>query len=72
MSDWRPTTLREMYRRGYGDRFSWYVSWISVTFAVLGIISIVTSIMQTYWASEATAATLESLKLQLQQLNGTN
>jgi hypothetical protein len=66
MLDWRPRTLREMYKRGYADRFSWYVSWVSLTFAALGIIAVVTSIMQAYWASEA-------LMLQKQQtLNGMN
>jgi len=69
MLEWKPRTFREMFQPAYADRFSWFATWVSITFAGLGVIAIVTSIMQTYWAYEATAATVQSLMLQKQEMN---
>ena len=67
MAQWKPQTAGELFQAGYGDRFGWYATWISIVFACLGLVAIVCGILQTYWGYQATQATLLSLHLQQQQ-----
>jgi H+/Cl- antiporter ClcA len=71
MADWKPQKAGELFQPGYRDRFSWY-TWISIIFALLGVLVIATSILQTYWAYQGTQAAVQSLSLQRIQMNLTS
>lgn len=64
MGEWKPTSVGELFQAGYQDRFSWYVTWITISFGVLGVIAVITSIMQAYWSYKGTALAQESLSMQ--------
>jgi len=68
MAEWKPQKIGELLQPGYKDRFSWYATWVSIIFAFLGVIAIVTSILQTYWSYKGTVASTESLSLQKLQM----
>jgi hypothetical protein len=53
MERWRPRTFRELLQPGYNDRFTWYATMFSIVIAAIGIIGIVTSIIQTVVAFNA-------------------
>jgi len=72
MAEWKPQKISELLQPGYKDRFSWYATWVSIIFAFLGVIAIVTSILQTYWSYEGAAASIESLALQRSQMGQNN
>jgi hypothetical protein len=72
MAEWKPRKMSELLQPGYTDRFSWYATWVSIIFACLGAIAIVTSVLQTYWSYQGTNAAIQSLLLQKLQMNQTS
>jgi hypothetical protein len=53
MDRWKPRTVKELLQPGYGGRFTWYATVFSFLIAVIGIIAVVTSVMQTVVAFNA-------------------
>jgi hypothetical protein len=47
MEKWKPESYRDVLQPGYRDRFTWYATAIGAFVAVLGFITIVTSIIST-------------------------
>ena len=47
MENWKPHSAKELMTRGYWDGFTWFSTVFGLVIAALGVIGIVTSIMQT-------------------------
>jgi hypothetical protein len=53
MRNWRPRRVHELFRPGYGDRFIYYTQLFALLIAVVGIVGVVLSIVQTAYAGIA-------------------
>jgi hypothetical protein len=80
MRDWRPRRFRDLFRPGYGDRFTWYTQMFALGVALLGtsglfLASIGTAFtIRMYYdslqlAQQSLGVALEALALQQQQMN---
>jgi len=68
MLGWKPRSLSELVIPGYSDRLSWYTATFAIVFGVLGLLSVVTSIVQMGLAIVALKVAQEQLRLQILQL----
>jgi hypothetical protein len=72
MQTWRPQSLRHLLKPGYKDRFSYYTQMFALFIAVIGLVSVVLSIIQTAYTIKGVNIALASFELQrLQLLNST-
>ena len=71
LEEWKPYTFLQLFKRGYKDRFTWYTAIFGIIIALLGITSIVTSIISTNLAYRSLHATFKGLALQMAACNGT-
>jgi hypothetical protein len=46
MSDWKPRTFRDLFVPGYKDRFTWFTAFFGLGIGIIGILSLVASIIQ--------------------------
>lgn len=76
MEAWRPQTIRQLFKPGYTDRFTYYtqrfalfVAGMSLVIALFGLFGIGLVAVQTAYAVKAFNVALESLELQKQQLS---
>lgn len=68
MLQWKPRRFRDLLRPGYKDRFMWYATVVGIVIAALGIVSVITGIVQTIVAFKTYDAVLEAIQLQKLQL----
>jgi len=68
MMGWKPRTFSELFIPGYADRLGWYTAIFAIVFGVLGLLSVVTSIVQMGLAIVALQVSQEQLRLQIAQL----
>jgi hypothetical protein len=65
--------LRDLFKPGYGDRFTWYTQMFALVIAVIGIIGLCLAIVQTVYTIrsyyESTELALQSLEIALKSLN---
>jgi hypothetical protein len=63
-------TLGDLFKPGYGDRFTWYTQMFALAIAVIGIIGLV---VQTVYAvqsyRQSTELALQALEIALKSLN---
>jgi hypothetical protein len=76
MEAWRPQTIRQLFKPGYTDRFTYYtqrfalfVAGMSLVIALFGVFGIGLVAVQTVYAVKTYSIALESLELQKQQLS---
>jgi hypothetical protein len=73
MRDWRPRRVKNLRRPGYGDRFTYYTQCFALGIAVIGLIGLVSSILQTAYAikayNDSLAVALQSLEISVKSLN---
>ena len=73
MLGWKPRSFSELFIPGYSDRLGWYTAIFAIVFGVLGLLSVVTSIVQMGLALVALQVSQEQLRLQIAQMgNSTN
>jgi hypothetical protein len=73
MLGWKPKSFSELFIPGYSDRLGWYTAIFAIVFGVLGLLSVVTSIVQMGLAIVALQVSQEQLRLQIAQMgNSTN
>jgi len=73
MLGWKPRSFSELFIPGYSDRLGWYTAIFAIVFGVLGLLSVVTSIVQMGLAIVALQVSQEQLRLQIAQMgNSTN
>ena len=68
MLSWKPRTFTELFIPGYSDRLGWYTAIFGISFGILGILSVFTSIIQMGVAIVALQVTQEQLRLQIVQI----
>lgn len=64
MQAWRPQGFRDFFIVAYNDRLSWFTAMVGLMFGVLGLVGVVSSLLQGVVATIALAVAYESLKLQ--------
>jgi hypothetical protein len=67
MDDWKPQRFTDVFISAYRDLFTWYSTMFAVAIGVLGIISVITSILQTEIAYQGLDIAREALELQKNQ-----
>jgi hypothetical protein len=72
MQAWRPQSFRHLFKPAYKDRFSYYTQMFALFIAVIGLVGIVLSIIQTAYATKGVQIALEALELQKLSLNSTS
>jgi hypothetical protein len=65
---WRPRTIRELFIQGYGDRLIWFSVMFGVIIGIIGILSLVFSVVQTVLTLKSYYASVEALNVALEQL----
>jgi hypothetical protein len=70
MMSWKPRSLSELFIPGYSDRLAWYTAIFAIVFGVLGLVSVITSIVQMGLAIVALRVSQEQLRLQIAQTPG--
>jgi hypothetical protein len=71
MMEWKPQTVKELFRPGYKDRITWYATMLGILVAVLSIVGIITSLISAVTAIISLKLSLEMLTLQKFQMNVT-
>lgn len=54
MERWRPRRISDLLKPGYGDRFNYYTQLFALFIALIGVIGVTVSIIQTAYTIKAT------------------
>ena len=76
MKAWRALTFKHLFKPGYNDRFTYYTQMFALTIAIIGLLGLILSVVQTAYtikginvALQSLEVSLEALQLQKQQMN---
>jgi hypothetical protein len=50
MRKWRPRRIQDLFKPGYGDRFTYYTQLFALFVAIIGTLGVILSIVQTAYA----------------------